>query len=73
MSGEFVDQGGLVMSSNTGHHGSLSFEPDQAGLSNVHRFIVGITLFVVVSLIGVNWWLDKELDRVSEADVFSER
>ena len=71
--GEFVGQGGLVMSSNTGRHGSLSFEPDQAGLSNVHRFIVGITLFVVASLIGVNWWLDRELSRVSEVDVFSER
>ena len=49
------------------HHDIPRFEPDELGSSGVGIFIIGVAVFVAISIVGVAMWLDYEVDLVRQS------
>ena len=52
------------MSSDSHEHGPPEVEPDLDDYSAIQKLIAALIVFVVVSMVGVGWWLDGEIERV---------
>lgn len=48
------------------HHDIPRFEPDELGSDGVGIFIIGVMVFVALSIAGVAVWLDHEVDLVRQ-------
>lgn len=57
------------MSSDSHDHSPPKVEPDTEDYSTIQQLILGIAVFVVVSMFGVAWWLGDQVDQVAEAPV----
>ena len=55
------------MSSDSHDHSPPAVEPDTEDYSTIQKLILGIAVFVVVSMLGVGWWLGDQVDQVAEA------
>lgn len=55
------------MSSDSHGHVLPEVEPDDNDYTAIHQLIVATVVFVIASMIGVNWWLDMELERVANS------
>ena len=57
------------MSSEHHEHGPPEVEPDENDYSAIHQLIVGVAIFVVISMAGVAVWLDAEIEHVTASSV----
>ena len=57
------------MSSDHHEHGPPEVEPDENDYSAIHQLIVGVAIFVVVSMAAVAVWLDAEIEHVTTSSV----
>ena len=64
-----VEQETDFMSSDHHEHGPPEVEPDDNDYSMLHKLILGVCVFVVISMAGVSWWLGAEIDHVRSTTV----
>ena len=57
------------MSSDHHEHGPPEVEPDEGNYSAIHQLIIGVAVFVVLSMVGVAVWLDAEIEHVTTTSV----
>ena len=67
----FLSVGFLAITIGSEHHehGPPEVEPDENDYSAIHQLIVGVAIFVVISMAGVAVWLDAEIEHVTASSV----